>query len=201
MWGNAEFDLPPIPRESMIVGMALHDRGYGLLDNDAIGEMAEQTWHAIARRGFSMYCSDAIADTIAKYHVRRLARNPDRPERVTLAAEFSQGIEEQLAHYGLSKELFERINRITDLLDQLSFNFCFEAPASGAVSIAARNAEEREVLVEYHVEEGVIQVSPWPFSADEYRGYIFGYPLQGYPERPDPFVLSYYLKRAIKPSH
>jgi hypothetical protein len=36
LWGNLDFDLPPIERNSMIAGMGLHDRGYGLLDNSAI---------------------------------------------------------------------------------------------------------------------------------------------------------------------
>src|SRR5436190_17322232 len=36
LWGNADFDLPPVEHVSMIAGMALHDRGYGQLDNSAI---------------------------------------------------------------------------------------------------------------------------------------------------------------------
>ena len=42
LWGNDDFDLPPVERNSMIAGMALHDRGYSQLDNSAIGEMSEE---------------------------------------------------------------------------------------------------------------------------------------------------------------
>ena len=42
LWGNENFDVPPVERNSMMAGMALHDRGYGVLDNSAIGEMAEE---------------------------------------------------------------------------------------------------------------------------------------------------------------
>jgi len=34
-WGNDDFDLPPIERESMVLGMGTHDRGYGYLDLSA----------------------------------------------------------------------------------------------------------------------------------------------------------------------
>lgn len=57
----------------MIMGMGLHDRGYGYLDNSPIGCMRDEEWEVIARRGFEMECSDVVADTVIKYHFRRLA--------------------------------------------------------------------------------------------------------------------------------
>jgi hypothetical protein len=92
LWGNADFDLPLVERVSMVSGMALHDRGYGHLDNSAIGEMREEEWQGIARRSFSMYNSDVVSDTIIKYHcapageVITILMNVRRS-----AAEFSQG--------------------------------------------------------------------------------------------------------------
>src|SRR5262249_39739547 len=44
LWGNADFDRPPIPFESFLTGIALHDRAYGLLDNLPIGGIAEEQW-------------------------------------------------------------------------------------------------------------------------------------------------------------
>jgi hypothetical protein len=79
VWGNAEFDIPPIERASMIAGMGLHDRGYGYLDNHPIGGMDDSEWFEIARRGFYMECSDMVADTIVKYHIRRLASHDNSP--------------------------------------------------------------------------------------------------------------------------
>ena len=195
LWGNADFDLPPVERVSMVAGMALHDRGYGHLDNSAIGEMSEEEWQGIARRSFSMYNSDVVTDTIIKYHVRRLASYYNTHERQALTAEFSQAIKEQLQAHNLSKEIFERMDRITELTDNISFLFCVDAPDSGMVSIFPRNHADTEALVQYEVADGVIHVSPWPFSLDKFEGYIFAYLLDGYPARLDPFILTYQLER------
>lgn len=195
LWGNKDFDSPPVERNSIVGGMGLHDRGYGLLDNSAIGEMSEEEWQAIARRSFSMFSSDIVADTIIKYHIRRLTNYSNNDERRAMAAEFSQAIDEEIKSHSLSKELFDRMDRITELTDNISFTFCFDVPDSGAVSIFPRNIEDTEISIRYRVENGIIHVAPWPFSVDTYDGYIFAYPLDGYPERLDPFILPYRLER------
>jgi hypothetical protein len=193
LWGNDDFDVPPIERTSMIAGMGLHDRGYGYLDNHPIGGMEDAEWIPIARHGFYMYCSDVVADTLVKYHFRRLADHGDSDERKALTNEFSKAIAQQLEINHLSKERFDRIDRITDLCDRLSFNFCFDEPASGEISIFSRNGEDREVTVQYHVEDGEIHVAPWPFSVDRHTGYLVAYRSEGYPELLDPVILSYTL--------
>ena len=195
LWGNEEFDSPPVERNSMIAGMALHDRGYGLLDNSAIGEMSEQEWQEIAQRSFSMHSSDVVADTIIKYHIRRLTSYSDTDERKAMVAEFSHAIDDQIESHNLSKQVFGRMDRITKLTDNISFAFCFDTPDSGTVSVFPRNEEDSEVSVEYRVENGVIHVAPWPFSVDQYKGYILAYPLDGYPDKLDPFILPYWLER------
>jgi hypothetical protein len=196
LWGNAEFDVPPIDRSSMVIGMGLHDRGYGDLDNLAIGGMREEEWHAVARRGFYMQYSDVVADTIAKYHVRRLASHHESEVRRAMTHDFSQAIEKQLKQHHLSKTLFDRIDRITDFCDKVSFDFCMDVPASGEVSIYPRNGEDEEVLVQYHVEDGVIHAAPWPFSVASYAGYLVAYRSDGYPEKLDPFLLPYRLEKS-----
>jgi hypothetical protein len=195
LWGNDEFDTPPIDRVSMIAGMGLHDRGYGYLDNHSIGGMDDAEWFPIARRTFYMPCSDVVADTIVKYHFRRLASHDESAGRKTLTAEFSTALDEHLEVHNLSKKLFDRIDRITDLCDSLSFKFCFDVPASGEISMFPRNGEDKEVAVKYHVEEGVINVNPWPFSVDSYQGYLVAYKLDGYPKALDPVILTYFLKK------
>jgi hypothetical protein len=194
LWGNENFDVPPIERNSMVAGMGLHDRGYGQFDKSAIGEMGEEEWQGIARKSFSMPSSDIIADTIIKYHIRRLAGYSNTEERTALAAEFSQEIDEQLRSNTLSKSVFDRMDRITELTDNISFTFCFDAPGSGEVSIFPRNEEDMEMAVKFHVENGIIHTTPWPFSVDHYDGYILAYPLDGYPDRLDPFIHPYRLE-------
>jgi len=195
LWGNEEFNLPPIQRESMILGMGTHDRGYGYLDNHPIAEMDASEWFPIARQTFYMPCSDLVADTIVKYHFRRLADHDDSPERKALTEEFSKAIDEHLEKNDLSKELFDRIDRITNLCDSLSFSLCFDVPASGEILIFPRNDEETEVAVKYHVEDGLISTDPWPFSVESYQGYLLAYKSDGYPETLEPVILTYALKR------
>jgi hypothetical protein len=195
LWGNAEFDFPPVERASMIAGMGTHDRGYGYMDNHPIGGMDDSEWFPIARRTFYMPCSDVVADTIVKYHFRRLASHDQSAGRKELTAEFAAALDVHLKEHNLSKELFERIDRITDLCDSLSFRFCFDVPASGEISIFPRNGNDGEVAVKYHVEDGVISANPWPFSVDSYEGYLVAYQLDGYPEQLDPVILTYELRR------
>jgi len=195
LWGNDQFDAPPIERESMISGMGLHDRGYGYLDNSPIGGMSDEEWQDIARSGFNMDGSDAAADAIVKYHIRRLASHGKTDIRKTLFAEFSQGVDEHLKRHNLSQVTFDRMDRITDLLDSLSFELCFDAPASGRIDIFPHNGEDKEVTVEYQVKDGEITVSPWTFSVDQHIGYLIAYQMDGYPEQLDPVILPYRLKK------
>lgn len=193
LWGNDDFDIPPIERNSMIAGMGLHDRGYGYLDNSPIGGMRDEEWEVIARRGYAMPCSDIVADTIVKYHFRRLASSGASEIRKTMHADFTQILNEQLKHDDLSRTLFDRIDRITDLCDRLSFEFCFDASASGNISIYPRNGEDTEITIEYQVKDGEINVSPWPFSVHEHQGYLVAYQLGGYPDHLDPVILPFHL--------
>ena len=52
-WGNDPFARPPLPFRSFVGGVALHDRGYGQLDADAIGEVDADRWIAIQEAGFA----------------------------------------------------------------------------------------------------------------------------------------------------
>jgi hypothetical protein len=193
LWGNADFDSPPIDRLSLVTGIGFHDRGYGYLDNSPIGGMTDEEWMPIARRTFYMQYSDVTADMIAKYHFRRLAGHGDSDVRKAITAEFSLEIDKQLAGHKLSKDLFDRIDRITDLCDTISFDFCFELPSSKGFPVLSRNNSKDEVTVNYHVEDGTIRATPWPFSVNTYEGYIVGYKLEGYPNQLDPVILPFHL--------
>ncbi|MBK9778958.1 MAG: hypothetical protein IPP55_02740 [Anaerolineales bacterium] len=56
----------------LIAGIACMTADMAISDNLPIG-MSDEEWQEIARRGFNMPCSDVVADTIVKYHFRRLA--------------------------------------------------------------------------------------------------------------------------------
>jgi hypothetical protein len=193
LWGNAEFAPPPVPPDSFLAGIALHDRAYGHLDNLPIGEMTEATWFEVARRGFTTVWADPMADMIAKLHIQRLMSYGQTPARQALAAEMATAIAAQIEQHGLSAELLARIDRITRLCDDIAFNFCFEVPAEGAVEVFPQWEGERTVTVQHRVANGVITVDPWPFRVDSHTGYLVGYQREGYPEVLEPVMLRYTL--------
>jgi len=192
-WGNGDFDLPEVERAALVAGIGWHDRGYGYLDDAVVLEMPEARWLEITRRGFDMTGSDAVADMIARYHLRRLTANNPSPAARALYADFSRAIEAQLDEHGLSTALFERIDRITDLCDSISFSFCFEEPADGRIAVFPRNGQDLEVEVRYTVSQAGFCVSPGPFGVSPITGYITGYRLPEYPARLDPVILPYFV--------
>ena len=191
LWGNADFERPPVPFESLLVGIGLHDRAYGPLDNLPIGEIAEEEWLALTRSGFEMAWADPIADTIAKLHLQRLVSYGSAPARRALAAEMAEAIAAQLQRRGLDAATFARVDRITNLCDRIAFDFCFEAPAEGEVRIFPRNDGGEQVAVGYRVAGGTIEVDPWPFGVAGHAGYLVGYQLGGYPALLEPVMLPY----------
>jgi hypothetical protein len=193
LWGNGGFERPPVPFDSFLAGVGLHDRAYGPLDNFPIGEVSQEEWLALTRKGFDMTWADALADAIAKMHLQRLASYGKTPARQTEAASMAQTITKVVAQHGLDAKLLARIDRITNLCDDIAFDFCFEAPAQGAVYVMPRNTDDEEVEVRYRIGDGVIQVDPWPFAVESHRGYLVGYQLQGYPQVLEPVMVTYEL--------
>ncbi len=131
LWGNAAFDLPPVPFESFLTGIALHDRAYGHLDNLPISEASEADWLANTRKGFDMAWRDPLADAIAKMHLQRLASYGTSPARQAEAAAMMEEIAALAAEHGLDRALLARIDRITRLCDDIAFAFCFEVAGAG----------------------------------------------------------------------
>lgn len=195
LWGNADFERPPVPFDSFVLGIGLHDRAYGTLDNYPIGEQTEETWREIAQRGFNMVWADPIADLIAKLHIQRLVGHGPASVRQALAATIEARIAAQIEQTGLPAELFARIDRVTRLCDNISFHFCFEAPVENSVRVYPRYNCDEEVEVHYRVADGVIEVDPWPFSVRSFTGYLVGYQLDGYPQTLEPMIVHYTVQQ------
>jgi hypothetical protein len=198
LWGNAKYERPAVPIASFLTGIGLHDRAYGPLDNLPIGELAQDEWLALTRKGFDMKWADPLADVIAKMHLQRLASYGKSPARQAEASVMAEIIAALVAQYGLDAALLARIDRITDLCDSIAFDFCFETPAQGAMYVLPRNNGGEEVEMRYWVGEGTIRVDPWPFSVEGYRGYLVGYQLEGYPEVLEPVLVTYELAGAVE---
>jgi len=193
LWGNRDFDLPQVELASLVAGVGLHDRGYGSLDDSPVGDMPTEKWLAITRRGFDMTGSDPVADLIVRHHLARLTSNNAAPDVQALHETLVREIGDQLSGQAFSAALFERIDRITNLCDSISFGFCFEAPVEGQVSIFPRNTANDEVSVRYSIRSTGITIAPWPFSVASIKGYLVGYRLPDYPARLDPVILPYLI--------
>ena len=110
----------------------------------------------------------------------------------------AQAAEQHARQHGLDPALYARVDRITNLCDLIAFDFCFEAPAEGAVAVFPRNAGDEQVRVRYRIARGAIEVDPWPFAVESHAGYLVGYQLDGYPNSLEPVVVEFALTRSIR---
>lgn len=196
VWGNAEFELPPLPRESVVAGNALHDRAYGYLDNLPIGETGDERWLPLTRSGFYMPCTDVVANVITRHHLLRLVSSRDSPARQALAQEMRQALDQEIAQSGLDPGLFGELDRMTNFCDRISFDFCFEKPTQGQVEVFSRFAPAESKVVRYRIADSDIVIDPWTLQVSEYDGYLVGYQLEGYPERLDALIVPFHVHPA-----
>jgi hypothetical protein len=162
----------PLPRESFVRGVALHDRGYGELDNDPIGGVPRERWLEIQRRGFAMRDDDPIVDLVACMHIHRLVRGA--------VPEFDDALPALRARAGVDEATARAADAITNLCDRISFDVCFEEPSDGRVG---------EIAYEYDGDH-TVSVDPWPFLTDEFALLLVGFRADGYPQR---------LERVLEP--
>ena len=167
LWENL-----PLPRESFVRGVALHDRGYGELDNDPIGGVPRERWLEIQHRGFAMRDEDPIVDLVACMHITRLVRGA--------VPEFEEALPELRDRAGIDEATALAADAITNLCDRISFEVCCEEAAEGSVG---------EIAFVYDGER-TVTVHPWPFALDEFSLLLVGFRADGYPER---------LERVLEP--
>lgn len=166
-WGNAAFPVPPLPHASFLRGVAEHDRGYGAFDADALGEIDDERWIAIQRRGFEPVDEDPIVDVVVALHVRRLVG--DDPA----GAELEARLPALLDRADLDPDVAAAADLVTDVCDSIAYDFCFEEPVATS-----------DAGFTYRIDDGGgIWVDPWPFATREVRGEITAYEADGYPTR------------------
>jgi hypothetical protein len=194
LWGNTQFEFPPLPRLSVIAGNALHDRAYGYLDNLPIGEIDDEQWVSLTRHGFFMSSADPVADVITRYHLLRLVSGRDTPARQALAEEMRVALAEEMSRHALDANLFKAIDRMTNLCDRISFDFCREKPTEGQFELSSRYSPTESRVIYYRVAGSNISLDPWPLQPEAYDSYLVAYQLEGYPERLDALIVPYYLR-------
>lgn len=199
LWGNADFDLPAIERDSFVKGVSFHDRGYGVIDHNGIGSGATTQWLAIQQRGIELRYDDPAADILALMHVRRLLAGEDTPERLALGEQADARIAERMAETPYSAEQFRWADRLTWFCDMASFDFCFEDPNERQRSVYSR-VDDFDSRVEIHLRlepGGVIRMAPWPLSVERYSGFITGYEAAAYPDTLEPVLVHFEIVPAV----
>ena len=166
-WGNDQVERPPLPFESWVRGVAVHDRAYGELDEDQIGAVAPERWIEIQTPAVEPQAGDPVVDLVVAMHVQRLADD---------FVELDAHVPDRLADAGVDPADAAAGDVITNLCDTLSFTFCFEAPASGSIGSFSYTVGA----------DGSATLAPWPLSVPELTETVVGYRADGYPERLDP---------------
>jgi uncharacterized protein DUF3891 len=162
----------PLPRESFVRGVALHDRGYGELDNDPIGGVPRERWLEIQRRGFGEQDDDPVVDLVASMHILRLVRGA--------VPEFEEALPALRRRADVDGTTALAADAITNFCDRVSFDVCCEEPAEGSVG---------EIAYSYDGERSVA-VTPWPFTPAQFSLLLVGFRADGYPGR---------LERVLEP--
>jgi hypothetical protein len=172
VWGNDDFARPPLPFDSFVRGVALHDRGYGELDTDEIGVGARGRWLKIQLAGFGAHDEDPVVDVVVSLHIVRLVG--DDPTGCAMA----EALPALLQRAGVDEASARAADRITDFCDRISFDVCFEQPTDGGVTI-----DERRVAYSFDGDRTVM-VDPWPFGPASLDLLLVGYHGATYPQQP-----------------
>lgn len=193
LWGNREFDVPPI--DAFILGVTLHDRGYGSIDNDPLFEVPEERWLEIQCKGVTERTGNPALDLIVLLHSKRLALYNPTPKRHQFADELELLIEDELRKQSAPRELFEWVDERTHLLDDIAFDFSFEVPKQRTRRIRPKVGSLETTDMTYSISGSLIQVTPWPFRLNYHEGFLIGYRSFQYPTCLEPVLIPYLLTR------
>ena len=186
LWGNERFRLPPLDFASFVRGVALHDRGYGQLDADGIGEVPSERWIEIQRRGFEPRGEDPVVDLVVALHVRRLVSKPWNPAGP--AREMDAALPALLAAAGVGGDEAAAADAITDLCDRIAFDVCLEEPSDWSHPVLTGvGAGSVEIAFAFDG-AGTVTLEPWPLAVPLARPVLAGFAADGYPDRLVPVI-------------
>ena len=195
-WGNDTFARPSLPFPSFVRGVALHDRGYGQLDADGIGEVEPDRWIAIQEAGFTPTGDDPVVDLVVAMHVQRLVSWGRSDADQAVAARMAAELPLYQAAAGVDAATAAAADAVTNLCDMVAFDFCVERETSGSVTVPP-TVGAKPVAVGYQLDGGAdIVLSPWPLRVPELSGVAVGFRSDDYPHVLDPVVVEFHVRPA-----
>lgn len=185
-WGNQAFERPPLAFDAFVRGVELHDRGYGELDADGIGEVPRERWLEIQRLGFEPAGDDPVVDLVVALHVHRLvSRSPGGAE---VGRELEAALPELRAAAGVGEAEARAADAITDLCDRVSFDVCFEEESRWSLPVPPRTGAEPVEIAFAYDGTAAVTLDPWPLGPPSLNPALLGYRAEGYPARLEPVI-------------
>lgn len=192
LWGNKDFDLPDFSFDSFVAGVALHDFGHGYLDTNEIGLMDDDLSYKVDSAIVNSTLADPIADAVAHFHILRLLNN--HSEWHDLIHKCEEIILDDIKLSGISREKYRWADRITEICDFLSFDFCFNKPSDRVCKVSPKRSDNKTVDLRFIFDGNeTIIIDPWPLKVNSYQGYILGYIGTDYPHNLQPMLKKYAL--------
>ncbi|KAA3619300.1 MAG: DUF3891 family protein [Calditrichaeota bacterium] len=192
LWGNDAFDRPEFDFHSFVAGVAFHDFGHGNFDTNEIGAMDDDRANNVDAALVNCKLPNPIADAVAHFHILRLLKNGSNSE---LIKKCEERILHDLKSSGIAQEKLIWADKITAFCDYLSFDFCFDKPATRICEVSPKRGNENTVSVHINYDgDETITLDPWPLNVNNYKGYILGYASYSYPNILQPVVKKYILQ-------
>ena len=138
---------------------------------------------------------DPVVDLVVAMHVRRLVSHATDDAARAALTEMDEGIPALREAAAVSEEDAAAADRITDLCDRVSFDFCLEQPESGSMGVVGPDGGT--IAVRYEVDgHGTIVLDPWPLEERTVSGVLLGYAADAYPRVLDPVVTPFRIEPA-----
>jgi hypothetical protein len=188
LWGNERFERPAVDFDSFVRGVALHDRGYGELDSDGIGEVPPERWIEIQRRSFEPRREDPVVDLVVAMHVHRLLSKPWNPSAAVSVPELEASLPALRAAAGVGEDEARAADAITDLCDRVAFDVCLEEQSEWEFSIAPGVGAVPVEIAFIFDGVGTVTLDPWPLGVPWARPVLSGFAADGYPDRLSPVL-------------
>jgi hypothetical protein len=194
LWGNDRFEPPALDFDSFVRGVALHDRGYGELDRDAIGEVESERWIEIQRRGFEPRREDSVVDLVVAMHVHRLLSKPWNPSAAVFLPDLEGALPALRAAAGTGEDVARAADAITDLCDRVAFDVCVEERSDWTFPVPPGVGEAPVEIAFTFDGAGTVTLDPWPLGVPWARPLLTGFLAEDYPDRLEPVVEPIHLR-------
>ncbi len=194
LWGNKQFHKPRLPHDSFVKGVLFHDRGFGEHDHYNLISLSKKERLHTLRQGILKESEDQISNILTILHIKRLIAMYPPSDMKEILSLLNISLSRKLKAVKISQEDFMFADAITEIADDIAFDFALGENSKGSVEIIQDINSRKKTKVHFSIKGSVITMKPWPLSVDNYKGFIIGYERKGYPQQRKPHMISFILK-------